>query len=285
MKKGSLHNKTALVLGGTRGIGRAIAEHLAGAGATLIIPYYDWPQDSQRTSAWLAGLPQPHLALKIDLRDPAQVKTLTTSISDQFGALHILINNIERGGMPIVHGPCTPEQWELELDTTLSAKWLVFHAALPLLRKTGDAAVINISSIAGTIGRSGPAALMFSDGYSAANRAITSFTENWARLGAPEVRVNELRLGFIETRHAEKTRGWELLSPAQQQAIIARTLLKRTGRLTEVVKSVDYLIRAATYMTGSVLCLDGGYSLGHDSVPPLPPSQDNLEIKLASGAD
>jgi len=183
--------------------------------------------------------------------------------------------------MPIVHGPYTPEQWDLEMDTTLKAKWWVFQAALPLLKKAKQGAVINISSIAGLTGRAGPAGLIFNEAYAAANRAVSSFTETWARQAAPTVRVNELILGFIETRHAQGTRGWTLLSEGEQQSIIDRTLLKKTGSRAEVTKAVLFLIKDATFMTGASILMDGGFCLGHDQVPPMPGGVDNLEVRIS----
>jgi 3-oxoacyl-[acyl-carrier protein] reductase len=271
-------NKTALVLGGTRGIGKALSIALAEQRANIITPYYDWPDDTKNSIAILDKLCSKHLAVRADLRNPEDVKKLISKSQEAFGTIDILINNIERGGMPIVHGPYTPEQWALEFDTTLKAKWWVFNEALPLLKKSPEAAVVNISSIAGRVGRSGPAGLIFNDGYAAANRAISSLTETWSRMAAPTVRVNELMLGFFKERHAEGTRGWDLLSSPQQEEIKNRTLLKRTGELHEIVKTVFFLIKDATFMTGSCICLDGGYSLGHDSVPAIPTAQDNLGI-------
>ncbi|OIP50299.1 MAG: 3-oxoacyl-ACP reductase [Deltaproteobacteria bacterium CG_4_10_14_3_um_filter_60_8] len=265
-----LQGKTALILGGAKGIGKAIGFALARQGVTVILTCHDWPEAVAEMQGELAALPGKHLAVSIDLRDPAQIKNLLQRIREQFGCLHILVNNIERGGMPVVHGPYTSEQWDLELETTLKAKWFVFHHALPLLKAAGQAAVVNLSSIAGIVGRSGPAGLIFNDGYAAANRGVSSFTETWAREGAPEVRVNELMLGFCETRHAEKTRGWELLTTAQREAILAHIPLGRAGRLEDVVQAIMFLIREADYMTGAVLRLDGGYCLGHSEVPLMP---------------
>ncbi len=270
----------ALVLGATRGIGKDIARTLADRGVNIILPYYDWPQDCKETIQHFKSLPGRHYTVKADLRCPDQIKDLCHKISLDYGHLDILINNIERGGMPIVHGPYTPEQWDLEIDTTLKAKWWVFQEALPLLKKSQNGSVINISSIAGKIGRSGPAGMIFNDAYAAANRAISSFTETWARQAAP-VRVNELILGFIEGRHAEGTRGWELLDENARQKIINRTLLHRNGKQAEVSKAVLFLIKDASFMTGASICLDGGFSLGHDQVPDMPLGQDNLEISLA----
>ena len=274
----NITHKTALILGGTRGVGKALSIALAKRGANVITPYYDWPEDTDQTLTTLGQLCEKHLAVRADLREPADVKDLIQKSKDTFGTIDILINNIERGGMPIVHGPYTPEQWAIELDTTLKAKWWVFNEALPLLKKSREAVVINISSIAAKIGRSGPAGLLFNDGYAAANRAISSMTETWARMAAPTIRVNELMLGFCKERHAEGTRGWDLLSIKQQDAITNHTLLKRTGDLHEIVKTVFFLIQDATFMTGSTLCMDGGYSLGHSDVPAMPQAQDNLEI-------
>jgi 3-oxoacyl-[acyl-carrier protein] reductase len=276
----SLSGLNALVLGATRGVGKDIALTLAHKGANIILPYYDWPEACQETIQQFNSLPGQHLAIKTDLRNPAQIKELCQQIGNDYDHLNILINNIERGGMPVVHGPYTPEQWDLEMDTTLKAKWWVFQEALPLLQKAKQGTVVNISSIAGEIGRSGPAGMIFNEAYAAANRAVSSFTETWARQAAP-VRVNELILGFIEQRHAQGTRGWDLLDEHRQREITDRTLLKRTGRLAEVTKAVLFLIKDASFMTGASIRLDGGFCLGHNRVPAMPAGEGNLGVDLA----
>jgi len=162
------------------------------------------------------------------------------------------------------------EQWDLELATTLRAKRWVFDAALPHLKASGDGCVINFSSIAGIVGRSGPARYIFNDGYAAANRGVSLLTETWARMGAPEVRVNEIMLGFMETRHAGHTRGWGLLTDVQKQALLDHTLLARTGSISDVIKAVMFMIKEAPFMTGSVLRIDGGYPLGGEKMGPMP---------------
>jgi len=156
------------------------------------------------------------------------------------------------------------------MDTTLKAKWHVVHNALPLMKNSGEGVILNFSSIAGIVGRTGPAGLIFNDGYAAANRAVSSFTETWAREAAPDVRVNELMLGFFETRHGAGTRGWELLKGAEKKAIVEHTLLGRTGSLDDIVKAVLFLIEGAPFMTGTLLRLDGGYVLGGEKVPEMP---------------
>ena len=90
-------------------------------------------------------------------------------------------------------------------------------------------------------------------------------------MGAPRVRVNEIMLGLIATRHAEKTRGWGLLAAADKKALIDHTLLQRTGTEDDVVKAVLFILRDAPFMTGAILRLDGGYVLGGEKVPDMPP--------------
>jgi 3-oxoacyl-[acyl-carrier protein] reductase len=266
-----LEGKAALVLGAVKGIGKAVAVALARAGVAVAATYFDWEESLPDLEADLAATGTAHLIRRVDLRQTAAIPEAVAAAAARFGRLDILINNIERGGWPAVHGPYTGEQWDLELETTLRAKRWVFAAALPYLKASGDGAVVNFSSIAALVGRAGPAGPVFNDGYSAASRGVRLLTETWAREAAPEVRVNEIMLGFVETRHGPGTRGWGVLSAAERQAILDHTLLGRTGRLAEVVPAVMFLLRDATFMTGSVLTLDGGYLLGGERVAPMPP--------------
>ena len=266
---------TVLIPGAARPIGRAIARRFAAAGANLILPYFDWPEDVAVMEDEFRSQGVPFLAMACDLRQGREVEQLIFAAQQRFAGLDVLVNNIERGGMPIVHGsydlPENADQWQLEITTSLTAKWQLFHHALPLLRQANQAAVVNISSIAGCIGRSGPAAALFNDAYSAANRAVASFTETWAREGAPNLRVNELMLGLIESRHGERTRGWAALGEEERRSLTDHTLLERRGLPEEVATAVYFLAVEATYMTGSVMRMDGGYLLGGDRVPAMPP--------------
>ena len=269
-----LSGKTALVPGASRAIGRAIAKKLGEAGVRLILPTFDWPESIKEMEEEFKSAGFSFISMPIDLRSDSEVQTLIKQIQNEYGALHILVNNIERGGMPVVHGsydlPHNSDQWDLEITTTLKAKWLLFHHSLPLMLKSGTGAVVNISSISGVSGRSGAAAPFFNDAYSAANRAVSSFTETWAREAAPSIRVNELMLGLIRHRHGEETRGWGELNQEEQEAISKQCLLERTGTPEEVADAVLFLIKDADYMTGSVLRIDGGITLGGQKVPPIP---------------
>jgi len=266
----NLKNKVALVLGAIKGIGKGVGLALAQEGVKVAFNYYDWEDRLPDLKKDVARTEGDHLLVQTNLLETEKIPGLIQKVVDHFGRIDILINNIERGGWPVVHGPYTTAQWDLELATTLRAKQWVFQAALPHLKASGDGVVINFSSIAGLVGRTGPTSRLFNEGYAAANRGISLLTETWARLGAPEVRVNEIMLGIFDTRHARQTRGWGLLTDADKQAIYNHTLLARTGAVEDVVKAVRYIIQDAPFMTGSVLRLDGGYVLGGETVGPMP---------------
>ncbi|HKJ98035.1 MAG TPA: SDR family oxidoreductase [Desulfotignum sp.] len=266
-----IQKKIALVLGAVKGIGKGIGLALAEKGARLVLVRHDWEDAFAQMEADFSSTQAEHHIITADLRRIDQIKQVAGFIRDRYGRLDILINNIERGGWPVVHGSYVEKQWDLEMETTLKAKRWVFDAVFSLLQKSDDAVVINLSSVAAITGRSGPAALVFNDAYAAANRGVQSLTETWARMGAPNVRVNELMLGLFETRHAQGTRGWtQALAPAEKKALVDHTLAGRTGTVADVVKACLFMIQDAPYMTGSVLRLDGGFVLAGEKVPPMP---------------
>ena len=263
-------NKVALVLGAVKGIGKGIGLALARQGINVALNYFDWEENVENLKRDFDKTGAEHLILKTDLCDTDKIPEMVETVIKRFGRLDILINNIERGGWPIVHGPYVKNQWDLELATTLRAKQWVFESALPYLKKSRDGVAINFSSIAGIVGRSGPASYIFNDGYSAANRGISLLTETWARMAAPEARVNEIVLGIIETRHGNQTRGWGLLSDHQKKALLDHIPAGRIGSIDDVVKAVLFIINDAPYMTGTSLRIDGGYVIGGERVFDMP---------------
>jgi len=269
-----INGKTALVAGASRGIGLAIARKLAAEGAQLVLPWFDRQEDCEAMRREFIEPGGGHLLIEADLRKKKDVEGVAEKIRRNKSDLHILVNNIERGGMPVIHGAYDREvnrdQWQLEIDTSLLAKRLLFEHSLPLMRNAGEGAVVNISSIAGLIGRSGPAGLLFNDGYASVNRGIRTLTETWARMAAPDIRVNEIMLGIIDSRHGRNTRGWEEMTPEQQSDLINHTLLQRTGTPEEVADTVLFVVRDATYMTGTIIRMDGGYLLGGEKFLRMP---------------
>ena len=270
------NHRVALIPGAGRPVGRAIAHAFGQAGIHLVLPLIDdWPESNTEMVNQFTDCGYTFINPRCDLTKADEVKKLLSLIQADFGRLDFLVNNIERGGMPIVHGSydqqVNKDQWQLEFDTTLKAKWELFQRAKPLILSDGGGSVTNISSIAGIIGRSGPASGLFSDGYSCANRAIKSLTETWARETGPSIRVNEVMIGLVQGRHGENTRGWGLLSAAQQEDLRNHTLLKRTAHPDEIAEIVYFLAVKATYVTGCQLVADGGYCLGGETITELPP--------------
>ncbi len=272
-----LKGKTVLIPGASRPIGRAVARKFGSEGALLILPHYDWPDSTAEMEEEFRNAGFSFFTYPTDLRDKDSVKQLVAEITNHTKQLNFLINNIERGGMPVVHGSYDLEQnkdqWDLEIATTLKAKWLLYHHCLPLMQNHPNGAIVNISSISSLTGRSGPAALFFNDGFSAANRAIQSFTESWAREAAPNIRVNELMLGLIESRHGPGTRGWETFTEKEKKELYDHILLKRIGHPDEVAEMIFFMAVKARYMTGTTIRMDGGFILGGAKVPPMPPGR------------
>ena len=271
----NLKDKTVLIPGASRPIGRAVARKFGSEGAFLILPHFDWPESTEEMKEEFQDAGFSFITYQADLRLEDEVKQLVAEIRNHADQLNFLINNIERGGMPVVHGSYDLEhnkdQWDLEIATTLKAKWLLYHHCLPLMRNHPNGSIINISSISALTGRSGPGALLFNEGFSAANRAIQSFTESWAREAAPNIRVNELMLGLIESRHGPDTRGWGILTEKEKEELYDHILLKRIGHPDEVAEIIFFLAVEAQYMTGATIKMDGGFTLGGAKVPPMPP--------------
>jgi 3-oxoacyl-[acyl-carrier protein] reductase len=262
--------RVALVLGAIKGIGKEIGLALAEKGIRCALTWHDWEESLDSMTRDFEKTGTDHEIIRVNLLETESIQGLIEKVIRRFGRLDILINNIERGGMPVVHGPYTRNQWDLEAGTTLRAKRWVFDASFPYLKKSPDGVVINMSSIAALVGRSGPASYLFNEGYASLNRGISLLTETWARLGGPNIRVNEIMLGIMDTRHGKRTRGWNLLPEFIQKELVGHTLLERTGNTADVVKTCLFLIFDAPFMTGSVIRLDGGYILGGEKVYPMP---------------
>ena len=117
-----IEGKTALVLGAARGIGKAVAKDLADQGARIVVTHFDWPEAAEAMQREFAEARHDFLAVKTDLRDPDQIGLLFETLRHRYGGLDILVNNIERGGMPVVHGPYVPKQWDLEIGNHVESQ-------------------------------------------------------------------------------------------------------------------------------------------------------------------
>jgi 3-oxoacyl-[acyl-carrier protein] reductase len=223
----SLEGKTALVTGGSRGIGRAIALELARAGAEVTVGYRSGKDEAEEVAREARGR-----ALEADVADPEQAKALVEAAGD----IDILVNNA--GGRVVI-------------ETNLGG---VFHTCRAVARgmtKRRSGSIVNISSIVGLHGNPGQT------NYSASKAGIIGFTKAFAReLGNRGVRANVVAPGYVDTRLTQ------VISGEMKELMLANTPLGRFGKPEDVAGAVRFLCsEEASFITGEVLLVDGGLGM------------------------
>ena len=241
MSFASLEGKTALVTGGSRGIGRAIAVELGRAGATVVVGYRSGKDEAEAVAAEVGGR-----AIQADVADPDAAKALVEDAGD----LDILVNNagITRDGLL---ARMADEDWRDVIETNLSARFYTCRAvARPMMKKRGGS-IVNISSIVGVHGNPGQT------NYAAAKAGIIGFTKSLAReLGSRGVRANVVAPGYVSTQLTD------VLPDGAKAAMLAATPLGRLGDPEDIAGAVRFLCSdAASFITGEVLLVDGGLGM------------------------
>jgi 3-oxoacyl-[acyl-carrier protein] reductase len=242
-----LSNTTALVTGGGVGIGRRIALRLAQAGARVAVTYRNHEPDSELVTA-LAG--SEAVIVQLDATSETDVAELATTISDRFGTLDVLVNNV--GGLVrrSTLAQLDVELWRTVMAVNVDSTYLVTRALLPLITR-GRGRVVNIASLAGHNG-GGPGALA----YATSKAAIFGFTRALARELAPDgITVNALAPGFIEDTPFHDT----FTSVEAKVATIAAIPLGRAGTPDDVATAVQWVASTDSgFVTGSVIDINGG---------------------------
>jgi NAD(P)-dependent dehydrogenase (short-subunit alcohol dehydrogenase family) len=245
-----LDGQVAIVTGGTRGIGRAIARELAGAGAAVVIGYRQRAETAAEAVAELEASGARALAVAGDLAQRPGVQRLIADATEAFGRVDILVNNagvLEQKPFPEI----TDADWDLALDVNLKGPFMVCQEALPLMRAQGGGRIVNIASSGGQLG--GPLAVH----YSASKAGLIGLTRSLARIAAPSVIVNCVAAGLIETEMTQP----ELASGAGSEKL-TQIPLGRPGLPEEVAAAVLFLASTARYITGQTINVNGGLYLG-----------------------
>jgi 3-oxoacyl-[acyl-carrier protein] reductase len=237
----SLEGKTALVTGASRGIGRAIAVELAGAGATVVLGYRSGREEAEAAAAELGAR-----AVQADVSNADGAARLV----EEAGDLDILVNNagLTRDGL-LARMP--DEDWRTVLDTNLSSVFYTCRAVCrPMMRKRAGS-IVNVSSIVGVRGNPGQT------NYAASKAGIIGFTKSLAReLGGRGVRANVVAPGYVTSRLTD------VLPDEVTAAMLQNTPLGRFGDPEDIAGAVRFLCSdSAAFITGEVLHVDGGLGM------------------------
>ena len=241
MSLASLEGKSALVTGASRGIGRAIAEELARAGATVVIGYRTGRAEAEALAAEIGGR-----AVQADVANAEDARRLVAEAGD----LDILVNNagLTRDGL-LARMP--DEDWRIVIETNLSSVFYTCRAVCRPMMKKRAGSIVNVSSIVGVHGNWGQT------NYAASKAGIIGFTKSLAReLGSRNVRANVVAPGYVKTQLTG------VLPEEATAAMLQNTPLGRLGEPADVAGAVRFLCSdEASFITGEVLLVDGGLGM------------------------
>ena len=247
MSRFSLAEKCAVVTGGSRGIGRAIALGLGGAGADVLLTYREKSAEADAVVKAIKAKGRRAQAFRMEITDRASVEAAVKA-ADAFGSVSILVNNAGIN-KPTDFDQIDDADWDTILATNLKGPFMVAQAFLPLLKKAGGGAMVHIGSVSGQYG--GPRTAH----YAASKAGLISLAQVIARFGAAHnIRSNVVAAGMIASDMAAGG-----LAAASVQKAAENILLKRMGSPDEVADAVVFLASdAASYITAQTLNVNGG---------------------------
>lgn len=242
-----MEGKTALITGGAKRLGAAIARRLHAAGVAVLIHYRDSEAQAAKLEAELNGLrPRSAAKVKAELLAPIAPRALVSAALDAFGRLDLLVNNAS-SFFPVAVGEIEPSHWEELVGSNLRAPLFISQQAAPELAKH-EGAIVNVVDIHADRPLKGYPV------YSIAKAGLAALTRSLALELAPRVRVNGVSPGAIAWPDDGQ------FDPAERGRILATTPLGRVGRPEDIAQAVHFLA-SAPYITGQVIAVDGGRSI------------------------
>ena len=242
--------KTAVVTGGSRGLGRAICLELARQGASVAVNYAGNEQAALETVEACRALGVEAEAFQADVADPAACEELVKAVKDRFGHLDILVNNagITRDGLLMT---AKAEDFDKVLDTNLKGAYFCMKAASKVMMRQRYGRIISMSSVVGLRGNAGQTS------YAASKAGILGLTKSAAKeLATRGVTVNAVAPGFIDTDMTS------VLPENAKNAMLSTIPMGHPGAPEDVAQAVAFFARPeSAYITGQVLCVDGGMAV------------------------
>lgn len=242
-----LTGKTAIVTGGSRGIGRAVSVALAKAGANVAIIYAGNTAAAEETKKLVERCSAKAELFQCDVADEASVASMVKNVKKDFGSLDILINNagITRDGLLMI---MKEEDWNAVLQTNLTGVYHCTKAVSRIMMKQKAGAIVNLTSVVGETGNAGQA------NYAAAKAGVIGFTKAVAKeLASRHIRCNAVAPGYVETDMTA------FLTEEGKDAMLKTIPLGRPASADDVAQAVLFLASdEASYITGQVLNVDGG---------------------------
>ena len=242
-----LEGKVSLVTGASRGIGKAIALKLAGLGCKVAVNYRERDSEANSIVEAIKGQGREAISVKADVADGEAVRVMMQQVTDRWGKIDILVNNagINRDTLLLR----MPESaWDEVINTNLRGAYLCTKFVLRSMVIQHWGRIINIASVVGIIGNAGQS------NYAASKGGLIAFTKSIAReMGSRNITANAIAPGFIVTEMTDK------LPQERKEAILAMIPLNRFGKPEDVAELVTFLAsEKASYITGQVICIDGG---------------------------
>lgn len=248
-----LTSKTAIVTGSAVGVGRQVALDLARRGCNVVINYSRSEDDAKEAVRLVEDAGAQALLVRADVSDDAQVQSMVRQCVDRFGGLHVLVNNAatthfvnfaDLDGMK-------SEMWDDIFAVNVKGAFFCARAASKAIRESGGGAIVNVASVAGQ------RAIGSSIAYAASKAALINMTVGLARVLGPEIRVNAVAPGFIETRWLRNGLG-ERVYELAKEAETKRAPLKAVTTPETVSQVILALIESADLVTGQCITIDGG---------------------------